>query len=137
MRPFLQKNTSLGVTIITLIFVVLITAIILFSNEILTAGPEITGLGRTLIIIIIVGLPTVLLGIISFQITRLFHQRTTNVPGAKLKTRLVLFFTLVITLSVVPIALLSITFINSGVRLWLNTNIGDALESGEMISLEY
>ena len=137
MRPFLQKNTSLGVTIITLIFVVLITAIILFSNEILTAGPEITGFSRTLIIIIIAGLPTVLLGIISFQITRLFHQRTTNVPGAKLKTRLVLFFTLVITLSVVPIALLSITFINSGVRLWLNTNIGDALESGEMISLEY
>ena len=74
MRPFLQKNTSLGVTIITLIFVVLITAIILFSNEILTAGPEITGFSRTLIIIIIAGLPTVLLGIISFQITRLFHQ---------------------------------------------------------------
>lgn len=137
MRPFLQKNTSLGVTIIALIFVVLITAIILFSNEILTTGPEITGFGRTLIIVVIVGLPTVLLGIISFQITRLFHQRTTNIPGAKLKTRLVLFFTLVIILSVVPIALLSITFINSGVKLWLNTNIGDALEAGETISLEY
>lgn len=137
MRQVRQTTSGLGIAIVTLIFVVLLAVLVVLSNRILSSGPDGAGLGRPLTVVLAIGLPTILLTVILFQVVRLWHQRSTGQPGARLKTRLVLFFALVTVLTSIPVSLVSISFINSGVRLWLDSDVGDALRGGQSISLQY
>ncbi len=137
MRQVRQTTSGVGVAIVTLIFVLLLAVLVVLSNRILSVGPDGASLGRPLTVVLAVGLPVILLAVILFQVARLWHQRSTGQPGARLKTRLVLFFALVTVLTAIPVSLVSINFINSGVRLWLESDVGDALRGGESISLQY
>ena len=127
MRQVRQTTSGVGVAIVTLIFVLLLAVLVVLSNRILSVGPDGASLGRPLTVVLAVGLPVILLAVILFQVARLWHQRSTGQPGARLKTRLVLFFALVTVLTAIPVSLVSINFINSGVRLWLESDVGDAL----------
>ena len=137
MRQVRQTTSGVGVAIVTLIFVLLLAVLVVLSNRILSTSPDGAGLGRPLTVVLAVGLPIILLAVILFQVVRLWHQRSTGQPGARLKTRLVLFFSLVTVLTSIPVSLVSINFINSGTRLWLDSDVGDALRGGEWISLQY
>ena len=48
-----------------------------------------------------------------------------------------MFFVFVALLSLIPQALLSITFINSSLNFWINVKIVDVLEGGMKVALEY
>jgi nitrogen fixation/metabolism regulation signal transduction histidine kinase len=89
----------------------------------------------TLVIALI--LPVILVGAITVNIVRLIRDRAQRQAGARLKTRLILFFTLVAILALIPQAILSTTFIDSAITFWVGAGMGESLEGSLTISLAY
>ena len=98
-RVALTENTSRGLFILVLLFVILIGVIIAFSRTFITtiAGSDPAATSIALLVALI--LPLVLLGVIVFQFVRLLRQRALRQSGAGLRLRLLLFFTLISVLS--------------------------------------
>ena len=103
-----------AITLIALIlfYILLISLILVFSRQIITNIPNTSPISNTLAIAIFIILPVLLLAVIVFNLVRLIGERTRKRAGARLKTRLILFFVLIALLSLTPQALLSINFIN-------------------------
>ena len=121
------ENTSRGLLILILLFVILIGVIIAFSRTFIVtiAGTE-TAV-TSIALVVAFALSLVLLGVTLFQIVRLLRQRAMRQAGAGLKLRLTLFFILISVLSAVPQSMLAITFINSAMGTWFSSSIGEAL----------
>ena len=130
--------SSVGLLILVLFYILLIGLILVFAGQLIANISETGSSANTLAIIAITFvLPTVLLGAIIYNIVKLVRERTHRRAGSKLKTRLLAFFALIALLSLIPQALLSITFINSAINFWFSTKVGDAMEGGLNLSLEY
>jgi len=126
-----------GLWALILIFVLLISLIVVFSQQILASLGNPNSLGSVILFLAAIILPLILLGIIIYQISRLVQERRTSRPGSLLKTKLLLFFALIALLSSIPQALLSVSFINSTISFWTEAGIGTALKGGVGISLDY
>jgi two-component system nitrogen regulation sensor histidine kinase NtrY len=137
LRLFHSSTTSVGLLALILLFVLLVALIVVFSQAILLNLA--TGEQQSNLVIYMgaVALPAILLGLIVFQIVRLIRQRGQRRSGARLKSRLLLFFVVIALLSSLPQALLSVSFIRSAINFWLEARIGEALRGGLSISLEY
>ncbi len=126
-----------GLLTLVLLYLLLISLILLFSRQIVSelsdSGP-LAGAGAALVTVV---LPLVLLAAIVVNLVRLARDRARRRAGARLKTRLLLFFVFVALLAMVPQALLSTTFINSAIDFWVGARVGEALESSLTISLAY
>ncbi len=131
------ENTSRGLIILILLFVILIGVIIAFSRTFITtiAGTETAP--TTIALVVAFALSLVLLGVTVFQIVRLLRQRAMRQAGAGLKLRLTLFFILITVLSAVPQSLLAITFINSAMGTWFSSSIGEALRGASRMAIDY
>ncbi|MBE3135568.1 MAG: HAMP domain-containing protein [Acidobacteria bacterium] len=131
------ENTSRGILVLLLLFVILIGVIVAFSRQLIgniaTANPA----ANTLALAVAVFLPLILLGITVFQIVRMLRQRALRAPGAALKLRLTVFFGLIAVLAAGPQILLAITFINSAMGTWFSASIGEALRGASRISIDY
>jgi nitrogen fixation/metabolism regulation signal transduction histidine kinase len=136
-HPHAPENTSRGILILLLLFVILIGVIIAFSRQLIgniaTANPA----ANTLALAVAVFFPLILLAIMIFQIVRLLRQRALRAPGAALKLRLTVFFGLIAVLAAGPQILLAITFINSAMGTWFSASIGEALRGASRISIDY
>ena len=136
-HPHAPENTSRGILILLLLFVILIGVIIAFSRQLIgniaTANPA----ANTLALAVAVFFPLILLAITIFQIVRLLRQRALRAPGAALKLRLTVFFGLIAVLAAGPQILLAITFINSAMGTWFSASIGEALRGASRISIDY
>ncbi|HUI70060.1 MAG TPA: ATP-binding protein, partial [Spirochaetia bacterium] len=130
-------NTSRGLIILILLFVILIGVIIAFSRTFVVtiAGTETAP--TTIALIVAFALSLVLFGVTVFQIVRLLRQRAMRQAGAGLKLRLTLFFILITVLSAVPQSLLAITFINSAMGTWFSSSIGEALRGASRMAIDY
>ncbi|MBA7662276.1 Adaptive-response sensory-kinase SasA [subsurface metagenome] len=137
MRLWQSSNTSVGLIVLVLIFILLIGLIVVFSQVLLSNLARADAVSNIVVILVAVMLPLILLGIIIYHIIRLIQDRARQKPGARFKTRLLLFFVFVSLLASIPQALLSISFINSTINFWLEARIGEALRGGLSISLEY
>jgi len=136
-RSAAAENTSRGLLVLVLLFVILIGAIIAFSRTFITAiaGPG-TAAGTIALVVALV-LPLVLLAFVVFQVVRLLRARAARRSGAGLKLRLTLFFILISLLSAGPQAMLAISFINSAMGTWFSSSIGEALRGASRTSIEY
>jgi two-component system nitrogen regulation sensor histidine kinase NtrY len=126
-----------GLWALILIFILLISLIVVFSQQILAGLGNPDSLGNIILFLAAIILPLILLGIIIYQITRLIQERRENRPGSLLKTKLLIFFALIALLSSIPQALLSVSFINSTISFWTEAGLGTALRGGVGISLDY
>jgi nitrogen fixation/metabolism regulation signal transduction histidine kinase len=131
------ENTSRGILVLLLLFIILIGVIVAFSQQLIgniaTANPA----ANTLALAVAVFLPLILLAITILQILRLLRQRALRAPGAALKLRLTVFFGLIAVLAAGPQILLAITFINSAMGTWFSASIGEALRGASRISIDY
>ena len=137
MRLFPGRPASISLLVLVLIFVLLIGLIVVFSQQILSNLTRMDSLGNSLALLAAVFLPLSLFAVIAFQLIHLWRERAARKPGTLLKTRLLVFFALVVLLSSIPQALLSVNFINSTINFWLKAGIGEALQGGLSISLDY
>ncbi len=130
--------SAVGLLILVLFYILLMGLILVFAGQLIANISEASPSANTMAVIAITFvLPAVLLGAIIYNIVKLVRERTHRRAGSKLKTRLLAFFALIALLSLVPQALLSITFINSAINFWFSTKVGDAMEGGLSLSLEY
>jgi nitrogen fixation/metabolism regulation signal transduction histidine kinase len=136
-RSFRHGTTATGLLVLLLIFLVLFALVVVFFQQILVSLADPGRQPNLVLYIVVIAFPLVLLAFIIFQLVRLGRERARRQPGARLKSRLLLFFVFVALLSVVPQALLSISFINSTISFWLKAGIGEALRGGLSLSLDY
>jgi two-component system nitrogen regulation sensor histidine kinase NtrY len=136
-RAAMAENTSRGLLVLILLFLLLIGVIIAFSRTFITTVAGADAAASTAALVVALLLPLVLLGVTVFQLVRLFRQRALRQPGAGLRLRLLLFFILVAVLSAGPQAMLGITFVNSAMGSWFSSSIGDALRSARDIVISY
>jgi two-component system nitrogen regulation sensor histidine kinase NtrY len=136
-RIALAENTSRGLLILIILFIILIGVVIVFSRTFITTVGGVNPTAASIALVVAIALPLVLLGVTIFQVTRLLRQRALRQPGAGLRLRLLLFFVLVGLLSAGPQALMGITFVSSAIDTWLNSSIGDALRGALNTALDY
>jgi two-component system nitrogen regulation sensor histidine kinase NtrY len=136
-RVALAENTSRGLFILVLLFVILIGVIIAFSRTFITTIADADPAASTIALLVALVLPLVLLGVTVFQFVRLLRQRALRQSGAGLRLRLLLFFTLISVLSAGPQAMLGITFVNSAMGTWFSSSIGDALRGARDRAIAY
>jgi two-component system, NtrC family, nitrogen regulation sensor histidine kinase NtrY len=136
-RVALTENTSRGLFILVLLFVILIGVIIAFSRTFITTIAGSDPATATIALLVAFILPLVLLGVTIFQFVRLLRQRALRQPGAGLRLRLLLFFILISLLSAGPQAMLGITFVNSAMGTWFSSSIGEALRGARDAAISY
>jgi len=136
-RIALSENTSRGLFILVLLFVILIGVIIAFSRTFITTIAGADPAASTIALLVAVVLPLILLGVLIFQFVRLIRQRALGQSGAGLRLRLLLFFILISVLSATPQAMLGITFVNSAMGTWFSSSIGDALRGARDTAITY
>ena len=98
-RAAMAENTSRGLLVLILLFLLLIGVIIAFSRTFITTVAGADPAASTAALIVAALLPLVLMAVTVFQFTRLMRQRALRKPGAGLRLRLLLFFILVAALS--------------------------------------
>ena len=132
-----SSSTFVGLISIIIFYVLLIILILVFSNQILSD----IALGRTVSNLIIIPfaiiLPLFLIGTIVFNIIKVARERRRGVPGARYKSKLVLFFALVAFMASVPQGILSISFINTMTKSWFSSQYGETLKGGVQLALTY
>ncbi len=126
-----------GFFALTLIIILLIILVLIFSQQILTNISQRSTSANTIALVIIILFPAILAFIILYEIVVLVRDRTRKKPGTKLKVKLVLFFVFISFLTITPLSLLSVNFIQSTINFWLRAGIGDALQGGLNIALNY
>ncbi|MFP4365145.1 MAG: ATP-binding protein [Spirochaetia bacterium] len=135
---YYRRSTSLPALLsIILLYVVLIVLLLFFSHRILTNISLDTPVVQTIILPLSIILPVFLLISLLYNIVKLVRERSNKQPGARFKTRLVLFFVFVSLLASVPQGILSLNFINTTLESWLAADIGDSLRSGLNTALAY
>ena len=68
------------------------------------------------------------------NLTRLFREYRTHVPGAKLKARMVGMFVGLAVLPLLVVFYFSMQFINRGIDTWFNVEVGEGLENALALS---
>ncbi|MBN2532062.1 MAG: HAMP domain-containing protein [Spirochaetales bacterium] len=133
----ISHTTPTGLIVLILFYILLIALVLIFSQQIISNIQNIDSFTNILILILIFLFPLLLLGAIIVNIITLLRERARKLPGSSFKTKLIIFFVFVALLSVIPQALLSITFINSSINFWMNVKIVDVLEGGMKVALTY
>lgn len=133
----ISHTTPTGLIVLILFYILLIALVLIFSQQIISNIQNIDSFANILVLILIFLFPLLLLGAIVVNIITLLRERAKKLPGSSLKTKLIIFFVFVALLSIIPQALLSITFINSSINFWMNVKIVDVLEGGMKVALTY
>ncbi len=130
-------TTPAGLVSIILLYVVLIVLVLVFARQILTDLSIAGAVSRFFIVLVAIVFPAFLVSLIAVNVVRLLRQRARGRPGARFKTRLLLFFTFVVLLASVPQGIFAIHFIRTALNSWFGANTGQALRAGLDLALEY
>ncbi|TVR88239.1 MAG: HAMP domain-containing protein [Spirochaetaceae bacterium] len=138
MRNRRTTHTSLSTLIsLAILYLVLVSLVLVFSNQLLSdLSFTVPGVG-SYVLIPALAFPLVLLSFIIVYLVRLFKERSSGHPGGSFKTRLLVFFVLIVILAAGPQGVLSINFISTAMQAWFSDRTGEALEGGLAIALEY
>lgn len=82
-------------------------------------------------------LPLGLLIYVLINVRKLVIDRKHGSPGARFKTHLILFFSMIVLLSSIPQTLVSMKFVNTAINTWFSPEIGKAINGGLNLSLAY
>ncbi len=135
-RKISQTGLS-GVISILLLYIVLIIMILLFAGKILSDISTGVSLSKLRYLSFSLVLPLFLIASIIINISRLVKQKKNKAPGANVKIKLIMFFTLISLLSSIPQGFLALSFINTAMESWFSSGTGDAMEGGLQIAIEY
>jgi len=132
-----ESSTSMMLLIMILFYVVLLAVIIIFFQQILLNISSNQSIATIIGGGVIVVLPLFLLAIIVYNLVKLLRERARRRSGARFKTRLFLFFSLVAFLSAVPQASLSVILLNSIINSQFISQLNDVLQNSWHITLDY
>lgn len=138
MRNKRATHTSLSTLIsLAILYLVLVSLVLVFSNQLLSdLSFTVPGVGAYAVVPAL-AFPLVLLAFIIVYLVRLMKERRSAHPGGSFKTRLLVFFVLIVLLAALPQAVLSVNFISTSMKSWFSERTGEALEGGLSIALEY
>jgi nitrogen fixation/metabolism regulation signal transduction histidine kinase len=129
--------TLTGLLSLILLYVVLITLVLVFAGQVLGDLSFTRTTTGVAVIVVAVVFPLVLLGLTIVNLVRLMRQRAVGRPGARFKSRLIVFFVVIVILASVPQAILSVNFIRAATRSWFSADTGDALRGAQEITLSF
>ncbi len=132
-----RSPSGTGLAAVVLIYLTLIVLIIILIGQILLDMPSDRGVSNLIIIPAAVILPGFLLAAVIYNTRRLLLDRKKNVPGSKLKTHLMLFFSLIVLMSSIPQSIVSMKFVNTSINTWFSPEIGKAISGGLNLALTY
>ncbi|MFW5684785.1 MAG: ATP-binding protein [Spirochaetota bacterium] len=138
MIPRRAPGASLtGLLSLVLLYLVLIVLVVVFAGQVLS-DLSFTRNPATLVVLgLAVLFPLLLLALIIFNLVRLFRDRAQGRPGAHLKSRLLVFFVVIVLLASVPQGVLSVSFIRTAIRAWFSEDTGEAIRGGQEIALSF
>ncbi|MFW6312952.1 MAG: ATP-binding protein [Spirochaetota bacterium] len=138
MNPRREAGASLtGLLSLIVLYLVLIVLVLVFAWQVLN-DLSFTQSSVTLVILALATLfPVLLVAIIIFNLVRLFRDRAVGRPGARLKSRLLVFFLVIVLLASVPQGILSVSFIRSAISAWFSEDTGRAIRGGQEIALSF
>jgi two-component system nitrogen regulation sensor histidine kinase NtrY len=124
--------------------IIIIIAVILTILSVLEFKFLKTGSGFQLnsaLIFFIINLNLILLLLLIFLILRnlvkLYYERKTEIPGSKIKTRLLMAFILITLIPNAMLFISSVNFINSSITYWFNAPVEQALKNSIEAGHEY
>ncbi len=129
-------STLTGLISLVIVYVIIIILVLVLANQVVSDIPKARELPVTFIIILAILFSLVLIGIIVVNVIRLIREKAAGRPGVNFKFRLLMFFFLIVILSSVPQAFLSINFINSAMHAWFGSRVGEALRGGLSVAIE-
>ncbi len=138
MNPRREAGASpIGLLSLIVLYLVLIALVLVFAGQVLN-DLSFTQSSATLVILALATLfPVLLLAIIIFNLVRLFRDRAVGRPGAQLKSRLLVFFLVIVLLASVPQGILSVSFIRTAISAWFSEDTGRAIRGGQEIALSF
>lgn len=119
------------------LFVTLLLLTLFLSQQVLLDISHGAAGFDTAVIYLVLGLPLTLLGAVIYQAAQLWREKSKNRPGTRLKIRLSLFFLLVVLMASIPQGILSLSFIDTTMKSWLGSRVGEALKGGLNTALEF
>ena len=131
------KTSKTGIISVFLIYILLIVLIIYLTGQILIDLPTSSNASNIIIIPAAFILPIALLISVFYNGWKLYTEIKDGSPGARFKTHLVLFFTLIVLLSSLPQSFVSLKFVNTAIRTWFSPEIGTAINGGLDLALAY
>lgn len=129
--------TFTGLLSLILLYIVLITLVLIFAGQVLGDLSFTRSSSGVAVIVVAVTFPLLLLGLTVVNLVRLIRQRAVGRPGARFKSRLLLFFVVIVLLASVPQAILSVNFIRTATRAWFSADTGEALRGAQEITLSF
>jgi nitrogen fixation/metabolism regulation signal transduction histidine kinase len=133
-----ESGASLtGLLSLVLLYVLLTVLVLVFATQVLTDLSFAESNAIMLVIVLALVFPGLLLAILIIRLLRLLRDRRRGRPGARLKSRLLVFFLVIVLLASVPQAILSVTFIRSAVNAWFSEDTGRAIAGGQQIALSF
>ncbi len=133
-----KRKREAVIVVVSLLSIVLLTYFEIHLSRLSSEVPMASNIVIFGIINVIILLIILLVYLVFRNITKLFLERRKNMPGAKLRTKLVLAF---VTLSLVPTMLLffvSAGFITNSIQNWFNKQVETSLnESMEVAQVYY
>ncbi len=126
-----------GLISVVSLYVVLIILVLVFSSRVLQDLTFSHPLSVVFIVLLAIVFPLFLLVTIILNVYRLARDRARHKPGATFKTKLLVFFVLLILLAAVPQGVLSVNFINTAMFTWFSTETGTSLRGAIGIAIEY
>lgn len=138
MRTRREPGASVtGLLSLVALYLVLIILVLVFAGQLLTDLSFAQSTASIVALVLAVLFPLLLLGLVIFNVVRLVGDRTARRPGAFLKSRLLLFFVVVVALASVPQGILSIRFIRTAMEAWFSEETGEAIRGGQQIALSF
>ena len=131
------SNSLMTLLTVVLIYLLMIFLVLFLAIRVINDLTATQSISVLLLVPVGILLPLLLFVFIGSQIIRLIHEYRTNQPGAKYKTRLVLFFSFLTLISSIPQGILAVTFTSKTINSWFSPQLGNAIEGGVNLALTY
>ena len=136
-RRSIGQSSTIGLISIVIIYMLLITLLLLFAQQLLSEIARGTVLSRLVFIPLAILLPLFLIFSVGYNIYKLIKERKGGHPGSRFKVKLVIFFTFISILASVPQGVLSISFLRTTMDSWFSNSLQEALQGSLDIALQY
>lgn len=134
--PSLRSGFSTLLSV-ALLYVFILALMLLLAIQVLEGVELRQNVVLWVVLAIAVILPVILLVSVGIQFFHLVKGRKHQHPGAGFRLRIVAYFVALVLFASIPQGILSLNFVRVAVSTWFRPDIGQALESGLTLAVEY